>query len=106
VREDASDLEIKVAYHRLAKRFHPDYNPHEKKLSELRFKLISEAYNNLRTVERRRHYNQLLKNKNIRNKIQSKPVAKNDNHPLFAKKTSWDWLGLNFIPLCFKNKKV
>jgi len=36
-------VDIKKAYWKLAMKFHPDKNPHDKKASE-RFNLISEAY--------------------------------------------------------------
>jgi curved DNA-binding protein CbpA len=42
----ASAEEIKLAYRRLAKRFHPDRNPGNKEIEE-KFKEISEAYNTL-----------------------------------------------------------
>ncbi len=53
----ASDDEIKRAYHSLAKKFHPDRNPQNRRLAELRFRVISEAYANLKTREKRATYN-------------------------------------------------
>jgi DnaJ-class molecular chaperone len=57
----ASDHDIRSAYYKLAKRFHPDRNPQERKLSELRFRLINEAYANLKNPADRMRYNQILK---------------------------------------------
>ncbi len=57
----ASDDEIKRAYHSLAKKFHPDRNPRNKRVSELRFRLISEAYAGLKTREKRAVYNQSIR---------------------------------------------
>ena len=51
----ATQDEIKLAYRKLAKRFHPDKNPGDKK-NEERFKEISEAYNVLSDEESRRKY--------------------------------------------------
>jgi len=53
----ASDDEIRRAYHTLAKKFHPDRNPQNRRLAELRFRVISEAYANLKTREKRAAYN-------------------------------------------------
>ena len=41
---DASEEDLKKAYKRLAMRWHPDKNPHNKKEAEARFKQICEAY--------------------------------------------------------------
>lgn len=57
---NASDDDVKRAYHILAKKHHPDRNPHSKRLAELRFRLISEAYAGLKTREKRLKYNQTL----------------------------------------------
>lgn len=75
VSSDASDSDIRKAYYKLAKRFHPDANPQERRLSELRFRLINEAYAHLKTKEKRMRYNQILK----QNKNRKVPKAGNDN---------------------------
>jgi DnaJ-class molecular chaperone len=43
VKADATDAEIRTTYRKLAKQFHPDLNPNNKK-AEARFKEISSAY--------------------------------------------------------------
>jgi len=53
--ENASDAEIKTAYRRLAKRYHPDMNAGDKR-SEERFKEIAEAYNTLSDAVLKRSY--------------------------------------------------
>ncbi len=55
VRRDASDEEIKRAYRRLARQYHPDLN-NNSKASEQRFKEISEAYEVLSDSEKRRRF--------------------------------------------------
>ena len=47
VTPQASDEDIKRAYRRLAMHHHPDRHPRNRKLAELRFKLITEAYASL-----------------------------------------------------------
>ncbi len=50
--------EIKKAYRRLAKQYHPDANPDNPKAAD-RFKEIGEAYSVLSDDEKRKHYNQM-----------------------------------------------
>jgi molecular chaperone DnaJ len=59
-KEDASQDEIKKAYRRLAKKFHPDANPGNKQAEE-RFKEISESYEILSGPQKRRQYDQMKK---------------------------------------------
>lgn len=51
---DATDDDIKKAYRRLARQYHPDTNPDP--AAESRFKEISVAYETLRDPEKRRRY--------------------------------------------------
>lgn len=60
VREDASQDDIKKAYRRLAKEFHPDSRGGDKKAEE-QFKKISEAYRILGDREKRQQYDVLRK---------------------------------------------
>jgi len=55
LRRDASDKEIKQAYRRLARQYHPDVNPGDA-AAEQKFKAISEAYSVLSNPESRRKY--------------------------------------------------
>ena len=57
VNREASEREIKQAYRRLARRYHPDVNPGDKS-TEARFKQINEAYEVLSDKEKRQKYNQ------------------------------------------------
>jgi len=55
VDKKASEKEIKDAYRRLARKYHPDTNPGDKS-SEEKFKEISEAYEVLSNPEKRKQY--------------------------------------------------
>ena len=55
VRQDASDSEIKRAYRRLARRFHPDINPGDRDAAA-HFQQVLEAYETLIDRERRVRY--------------------------------------------------
>src|SRR4030066_329362 len=54
----ASAKEIKQAYRRLARRYHPDLHPGDK-FDEDMFKAINEAYEVLSDPEKRREYDRL-----------------------------------------------
>ncbi len=57
VPRNATEKEIKQAYRRLARKYHPDVNPGDKSAEE-RFKEISEAYEVLSDPEKRAKYDQ------------------------------------------------
>ena len=57
VGKNASDSELKSAYRKLAKQYHPDTNPGDKE-AEARFKEASEAYAVLSDADKRRQYDQ------------------------------------------------
>ena len=58
VPDSASQEEIKKAYRRLAKQYHPDANPNNPKAAE-RFKEISEAQTVLSDPKKREHYDRM-----------------------------------------------
>lgn len=57
VQRGASDDEIKKAYRKLAKKYHPDLNPGDKN-AEAKFKEASEAYEVLSDAQKRARYDQ------------------------------------------------
>ena len=58
VSDSATQAEIKKAYRKLAKQYHPDANPNHASAAE-RFKEISEAHSTLSDPEKRKQYDQM-----------------------------------------------
>src|SRR5258706_14939833 len=61
VKRGASDDEIKKAYRKLARKFHPDLNPGDRTAEE-KFKQLQEAYDVLSEAENRKIYDQYGEN--------------------------------------------
>ncbi|MFA7322236.1 MAG: DnaJ domain-containing protein, partial [Dokdonella sp.] len=57
VKPDASDADIKRAYRKLARKYHPDVS--KESGAEDKIKEVNEAYEALKDAERRREYDQL-----------------------------------------------
>ena len=57
VSRNADDKEIKRAYHKLAKQYHPDTNPDNEE-AERKFKEVNEAYEVLSDPQKKRLYEQ------------------------------------------------
>ena len=55
LKKDATDQEIKLAFKKLAKKYHPDLHPDDKQ-AEARFKNISAAHEFLKDKDRRRRF--------------------------------------------------
>ena len=58
VEKTATDDELKKAYRRLAKKYHPDANPDNKEEAEAKFKEVNEAYETLSNPQKRKMYDQ------------------------------------------------
>ena len=58
VDKNPSDEEIKKAYRKMAKKWHPDANPNNRKEAEEKFKEVGEAYSTLSDPQKRRMYDQ------------------------------------------------
>jgi curved DNA-binding protein len=61
VSHDASEKDIKIAYRKLARKYHPDISKESN--AEERFKEMGEAYEVLKDPTKRKEYDQYLKNK-------------------------------------------
>ena len=58
VSKTATDEELKKAFRRLAKKYHPDANPDNKAEAEAKFKEVNEAYEVLSDAQKRKMYDQ------------------------------------------------
>lgn len=58
VSKTATDDELKKAYRKLAKKYHPDANPDNKEEAEAKFKEVNEAYETLSDSQKRKMYDQ------------------------------------------------
>lgn len=61
VSETATEADVKKAFRKLAKQYHPDMHPNDKKAEE-QFKKVNEAYEVLGNTQRRKEYDDLRKN--------------------------------------------
>lgn len=61
VSRDADEKQIKAAYRKLARKYHPDVNPNDK-AAEARFKEISQAYEVLSDSDKRAYYDRYGEN--------------------------------------------
>ena len=57
IKKNATEKEIKQAYRKLARKYHPDVNPGDSS-AETKFKEINKAYEVLSDPEKRKKYNQ------------------------------------------------
>jgi DnaJ-class molecular chaperone len=57
VKKTASEKEIKSAFRKLARKYHPDLNPNDRE-AEAKFKELNEAYEVLSDADKRKKYNQ------------------------------------------------
>ena len=55
ISRNATDIEIKSAFRKLARKFHPDLNPHDEK-ADSEFKAINEAYEILSDKEKKKYF--------------------------------------------------
>src|SRR5258708_6075830 len=57
VQKNASEADVKKAYRKLARQYHPDRNPGDKK-AEVQFKEVQEAYDLLNDADKKAQYDQ------------------------------------------------
>ena len=78
ISRNATDKEIKSAFRRLARQFHPDLHPHDEK-AESEFKEINEAYEVLSDESKKKSYEQYLSYRFINRDKKSKDFYTENN---------------------------
>ena len=73
VNRNATDDEIKNAFRKLAKRYHPDVQTGDKEAAEAKFKEVNEAYEVLSDAERRKTFDDYRQRSLIEDPV---PVAR------------------------------
>lgn len=92
ISQGASPEEIKAAYHRLAKRWHPDrFSGEEKVEAENRFRMLAEAFNMLKNQEKRAELEKKFSEPQIKAQGSSADSTASASRPL-AERTAEDWL--------------
>lgn len=76
--ETASLSAIKQAYRQLARRYHPDLNPHNK-MAEVKFKEINTAYQVLSNLKKNQCSNSIVNHKNMKH-----TTSKSDIYDIFV----------------------
>ena len=96
ISRNATDREIKSAFKKLARRFHPDLNPNDEK-AESEFKEINEAYEVLSDHEKKKSYEQYL-NYWFKNRIgRSRDFYRKNNDKGFDEHLKFDDFLRDFI---------
>ena len=112
VTSNAKQDEIRAAYYRLAKLYHPDRNPKYMKRAQKRLQLLNEAYAALSTPEKRAAYDTRRRQKKWERVLQN-VQADNDNTAMTgkdAKPFPWasiadvGWFNIGHILITNKNK--
>lgn len=87
----ATPEEIKAAYHRLAKRWHPDrYSGEEKAEAENRFRMLAEAFNMLKDPGSRAELGKVFSEPSHKTQEPTAAVGASPVRPL-AERTAEDW---------------
>lgn len=74
ISRDADEEQIKRAYRKLARRYHPDLNPENTDWATVMFQQIQEAYEILIDANKREHYDRFgHRNVNVRPRTRSGP---------------------------------
>ncbi len=96
ISRNATDREIKSAFRKLARRFHPDLNPNDEK-AESEFKEINEAYEILSDHEKKKSYEEYL-NYWFKNRVgRSRDFYRKNNDKGFDEHLNFDGFLRDFI---------
>ena len=94
VSKTASDSELKSAYRKLAKKYHPDVNPGDKE-AEAKFKEATEAYSVLSDAEKRRQYDQF-------GHLKMAVAEPADSAALTSTVQTWVIFSVTFLEICLE----
>lgn len=86
IQSTSSQEELTQAFHRLARQYHPDLNPHDSEADE-RFKQINEAYQTLSDPERRAQYDLELANAQASPRSASASPGSAEDAPFVVRKS-------------------
>ena len=89
ISRNATDQEIKSAFRRLARQFHPDLHPHDQK-AESEFKEINEAYEILSDEAKKKSYEQHLSYWFKKRAGKSRDFSKENNDNQFDEYLNFD----------------
>jgi len=96
----ATKEEIKKAYRKLAKQFHPDKNPDKE--AEEKFKIINEAHEILINDEKRKNYDFLLYQEQQRNiKINEEKEKERQYQTSYSNRVDINWGSIIFGTIIF-----
>ena len=89
ISRNATEKEIKTAFRKLARKFHPDLHPYDEK-AESEFKEINEAYEILSDHEKKKSYEQYLSFWSKKSNEKSKDFYRRNNHKDFDQNLNFD----------------
>lgn len=98
VPKSASEKDVKQAYRRLARKFHPDVNPGDQS-AEARFKEINEAYEVLGDREKRKKYDELGANWRLYEQARQSGAPSGAAGAPFGNQWTWNTGGGGFRPM-------
>ena len=89
ISRNATDKEIKSAFRKLARKFHPDLHPHDE-IAESEFKEINEAYEILSDEDKKKSYEEYLSYWSKNNYGKSRDFAREKNDKRFDEYKNFD----------------
>ena len=105
ISRNATEKEIKTAFRKLARKFHPDLHPHDEK-AESQFKEINEAYEILSDKKKKKSYEQYLSFWSKNSDEKSKDFYRGNNEKNFDQYLNFDDFLTDLIEFIVQQKKL